>query len=168
MPIPVHSRQDLASWIRHHYNRVEKLIDKIIYKIYNNVDPPTLNFKCLNLLWQLNTLYNNSFSEIGNVKLWLRLDHQMGVLSHGLVHSCTIFLCRLDGEIYISDDPYRYQNMNNKDHRAPQSEDLVRCYPSRTNKQTNDKQGKIELLSHWAMEGWDEQKSHRQKASANE
>ena len=35
----------------------------------------------------------------------------------GLVHSCTIFLCCLGDEIYI-DDPYRNQNMNNKDHRV--------------------------------------------------
>ena len=33
--------------------------------------------------------------------------------------------------------------------------DLVRCHHSGTNKQ-----GKIELLSHWTMEGWDEQFSH--------
>ena len=39
-------------------------------------------------------------------------------VQHWLVHSCTIFLCRLYDEIYISDDPYRYQNMNNKDHRV--------------------------------------------------
>ena len=32
-----------------------------------------------------------------------------------VVHSCTIFLCCLDGEIY---DPYRNPNMNNKDHRV--------------------------------------------------
>ena len=35
-----------------------------------------------------------------------------------LVHSCTIFLCCLDGEIYEIDDPYRNPNMNNKDHRV--------------------------------------------------
>ena len=29
---------------------------------------------------------------------------------------CSIFLCCLDGEIYY--DPYRNQNMNNKDHRV--------------------------------------------------
>ena len=32
-----------------------------------------------------------------------------------LVHSCTIFLCCLDGEIY---DPYTNPNMNNRDHRV--------------------------------------------------
>ena len=35
-------------------------------------------------------------------------------------------------------------------------EKKVGCYHSRTDEQTN-KQGKIELLSHWPMEGWDEQ-----------
>ena len=30
---------------------------------------------------------------------------------------------------------------------------LVRCYHSGTNKQTNDEQGKIELLSQWNMDG---------------
>ena len=33
------------------------------------------------------------------------------------------------------------------------SVDLVRCYHSGTNERTNDEQGKIELLSHWTMEG---------------
>ena len=36
------------------------------------------------------------------------------------------------------------------------SGDLVGCYHSGTNKRTA-KQGKIELLSQWTMEGWDEQ-----------
>ena len=35
---------------------------------------------------------------------------------------------------------------------------LVGCYHSRMiNERTNDKQGKIELLSQWTMDGWDEQ-----------
>ena len=36
------------------------------------------------------------------------------------------------------------------------SGDLFGCYHSRTNKRAN-KQGTVELLSHWAMEGHDEQ-----------
>ena len=32
-----------------------------------------------------------------------------------IVHSCTIFLCCLDGEIF---DTYRNPNMNNKDQRV--------------------------------------------------
>ena len=37
------------------------------------------------------------------------------------------------------------------------SGDLVRCYRSGTAGRTNE-QGKIELLSQWTMDGWDEQK----------
>ena len=37
------------------------------------------------------------------------------------------------------------------------SGDLVGCYHSGTDGQTNKHKGKIGLLSHWTMEGWDEQ-----------
>ena len=42
---------------------------------------------------------------------------------------------------------------------------MVGCYQyhSRTNKRTNDEQGKIELLSQWTMEGWDEQYKFKYK-----
>ena len=42
------------------------------------------------------------------------------------------------------------------------SGDLIGCYHSGPNEQTN-KQGKIELLSHWTMEGWDEQLTQKYK-----
>ena len=41
--------------------------------------------------------------------------------------------------------------------RGSRSGDLVRCYHSGTDGQTNKQKGKIELLSQWTMEGWDEQ-----------
>ena len=48
----------------------------------------------------------------------LRLEITDGSVAHKVtykvVHSCTIFLCCLEGEIY--DDPYRNPNMNNNDH----------------------------------------------------
>ena len=41
------------------------------------------------------------------------------------------------------------------------SGDMVGCYHSGTDRRTN-KQGKKELLSHWTMEGWDEQKHKKE------
>ena len=38
-------------------------------------------------------------------------------MGEALVHSYTLFLCCLDGEIYV-DDKYRDPNMNNKDHHV--------------------------------------------------
>ena len=48
-------------------------------------------------------------------------EQLMTEVGKSLVHSCTIFLCCLDGEIYeryMNDDPYRNPNMDNKDHRV--------------------------------------------------
>ena len=39
--------------------------------------------------------------------------------------------------------------------------------PEWDDEQTNDKQGKIELISQWTMEGWDEQYSQSKYAFTN-
>ena len=41
--------------------------------------------------------------------------------------------------------------------RGSRSGDLVGCHHSGTDGRTNEQKGKIELLSQWTMDGWDEQ-----------
>ena len=46
---------------------------------------------------------------------WLQMQNAGRSSGDKIVHSCTIFFCCLDGEIF---DTYRNPNMNNKDHRV--------------------------------------------------